>query len=98
MGIIFCILQVLFLLFYIYWLWIYIRKLIDAVEDHSDQYITEGTVSSLVDVKRVFQQLLDEDERTTERLSVFLAQTKNDRHLAAKVHIFPTDRRSGQRK
>ncbi len=35
-----------------------IRNLIDAVEDHSDQYIREDTVSSLIDVKRFVQPLL----------------------------------------
>lgn len=35
-----------------------IRNLIDAVEEHSEQYVMESTVSSLIDVKRFLQPLL----------------------------------------
>lgn len=35
-----------------------IRNLIDAVEEHSEQYVRESTVSDLIDVKRFLQPLL----------------------------------------
>lgn len=38
-----------------------IRNLIDAVEEHSEQYVRESTVSDLIEVKRFFQPILKGD-------------------------------------
>jgi hypothetical protein len=35
-----------------------IRNLIDAVEEHSEQYVRESTVSDLIEVKRFFYPIL----------------------------------------
>jgi hypothetical protein len=61
------------------------RKLIDAVEDHSDQHITEETVSSLVDVQRFLQQILDL-ESPHEKFNSFVTQVGRDNRLAHKVN------------
>ena len=45
-----------------------IRNLIDAVEEHSEQYVRESTVSDLIAVKRFFRPLLKEDfQRDTKK-------------------------------
>lgn len=61
-----------------------IRKLIDAVEDHSDQHINEDTVSALVHVKSFFEQLKKLPTQS-ERLASFLTQITADDKLAIKV-------------
>ncbi|CAG2237363.1 RNF213 [Mytilus edulis] len=38
-----------------------IRNLIDAVEEHSEQYVRESTVSDLIEIKRFFQPILKGD-------------------------------------
>ncbi|CAC5402560.1 RNF213 [Mytilus coruscus] len=38
-----------------------IRNLIDAVEEHSEQYVRESTVSYLIEVKRFFHPMLNDD-------------------------------------
>ncbi len=60
-----------------------IRNLIDAVEEHSDQFIREATVSNLIDVKKFFVPLL-----TTEKnllLSKFISQVSSSTDIANKV-------------
>ncbi|KAJ8319134.1 hypothetical protein KUTeg_004225, partial [Tegillarca granosa] len=53
-----------------------IRNLIDAVEEHSEQYVQESTVSSLIDVKRVFQPILKKSFKNN-LIEFFLAIAKS---------------------
>ncbi|XP_076077139.1 uncharacterized protein LOC143047776 [Mytilus galloprovincialis] len=41
-----------------------IRNLIDSVEEHSEQYVRESTVSDLIEIKRFFNPVLKENFKT----------------------------------
>lgn len=63
-----------------------IRNLIHAVEDHSDQFIREDTVSNLLDVKRFFHDLLSTtSKRDLFCLSRLSSKLQGDRAIAFKV-------------
>ncbi|XP_066278598.1 uncharacterized protein [Branchiostoma lanceolatum] len=57
-----------------------LRNLIDAVEEHSEQFVNESTVSNLIDVKRYLQPLLkDNFDNNPER---FIQKLQHYRELS----------------
>ena len=61
-----------------------LRNLIHAVEEHSDHFIREDTVSCLIDVQRFLAPMLLLDPSNI-MLEVFCKQLKSDRKVAGKV-------------
>lgn len=67
-----------------------IRNLIDAVEEHSEQYVRESTVSDLIEVKRFLQPLLK--QKYDDDVQLFFAamneskETSGIKRVAEKVH------------
>lgn len=67
-----------------------IRNLIDAVEEHSEQYVRESTVSDLIEIKRFLQPLLK--QKHDDDVQLFFAamneskQTSGIKRVEEKVH------------
>lgn len=67
-----------------------IRNLIDAVEEHSEQYVRESTVSDLIEVKRFLQPLLKQkyDENIQKFFSAMSRslETSGIKNVERKIH------------